>query len=233
MEEKEFLKEKDTAPLPEGLSFPQEAGGLKARISGFTGKLFGIFKFLLGVLLLPFVYSSTMAFFNESRALGRIINISFFGGIGGFLIIYLFIYEPAIVYNKGQKILGAVFKFFTPLVRVAPYLLPIYTIILLVIYSLFSWVSKTPEPIRYFVFLFGFTLALHLIFSAKSLRSRKGDFLKANYIFGFSFVYIINLAIMAFGFSLIFDKFSFVNFCNNFLQAGKFIFSVLFKQLFL
>lgn len=233
MAEKEFPKEKGQAPLPEGLSLPQEVSGLKAKVSGFSSKLFGIIKFLLGILLLPFVYSSTLAFLNESRALGKVMNIYFFSGIIGFLITYLFIYEPAIVYSRGQKILGAVFRFFTPLVRVAPYLLPIYTIILLFIYSLFSLFNKSAEPLRYFVFLFGFSLALHLIFSAKSLRMRKGDFLKSNYIFGFSFVYIINLTIMALGFSLIFGKFSFVNFCNNSFQLAHCVFLALFKQLFL
>lgn len=233
MEEKRFPKEKLPPLLPEEFAFPEEKSGLKAKISWFSRSLFGIIKFLLGILLLPFVYSTTLAFLNESAALDKATINSFYAGIFSFLIIYLFIYEPAIVYNRGQKILGAVFKFFTPLVRVAPYLLPIYTIILLVIYSLFSLVNKPPGALSYFVFLFGFTIALHLIFSARSLRSRKGDFLKSNYIFGFSFVYIINLAIMAFGFSLIFDKFSFVNFCNNSFQAAHSIFSAIFSQLFL
>lgn len=233
MNEKESPKEKLPASLPEGFAFPEKEGGLKAGISGFSRNLFGIIKFLSGVSLLPFVYSATSAFLNESAALDKTIVEYFFAGITGFLIVYLFIYEPAIVYNKGQKILGALFRFFTPLVRVAPYLLPVYTIILLAVYSLFSLANKQAEPLRYFVFLFGFSIALHLIFSAKSLRSRKGDFLKANYIFGFSFIYVINLAIMAFGLSLIFDKFSFVNFCNNSLQRAGFIFSSLFNQLFL
>lgn len=211
----------------------QEEAILKPRGGGFSRRIFGIIKFILGVCLLPFVYSLTLAFLNEAGILEKTINNYLFGGATTFLVVYLFIYEPAIIYNKGQGILTKVFSFFTPLVRVAPYLLPIYTIILLLTCLLYSLAAKSGEAMKYFVFLFGFSIALHLVFSAKSLRSRKGDFLRGNYIFGFSFIYIINLAILAFGLSLLFDKFSFVNFCNNSFQIASGIFKALFGQLFL
>ena len=125
-----------------------------------------------------------------------------------------------------------VFSFFKPLVKVAPYLLPIYTIVLAISYILLSYVVKSSNLVNYFIFLFGFSVSLHLILSAKTLRSKKEDFLKGNYIFGFSFVYIVNLAILSFFLNLMFDKFSFVNFSNNSFQIAKNIFGVVFKQLF-
>lgn len=199
----------------------------------FSNRLFGIIKFILGILLLPFVYSATAAFLNEGAALDETINNYFFGGIIGFLIIYLFIYEPVIIYARGQKIVETIFRFFIPLVKVAPYLLPIYTIILFLIYLIYSLIIKSGDSLKFFVFLFGFSIALHLVFSAKTLRSRQSDFLKANYIFGFSFVYIVNLAILAFELSILFDKFSFVNFCNQSFQIARGIFGAVFRQLFL
>lgn len=208
-------------------------GGVSSKLSVFSGRLFGIIKFILGICLLPFVYSTTVAFLSECGVLEKTIYQYFFAGIITFLIIYLFIYEPVRIYNKGQKILEAVFRFFTPLVKVAPYLLPIYTIILFLIYSLYSLINKSGDSVRYFVLLFGFSIALHLVFSAKSLRGRQSDFLKANYIFGFSFIYILNLAILAFAFNLIFKPYSFVNFCNQSFQIAKGIFGAIFRQLFL
>lgn len=221
MEKKELLnkKELDSIPLP--------------KRSGFGSKIFGIIKFILGLGLLPFVYSATRAFLNELSVLDVSTYNYFFSGVVSFTVIYLFIFEPTAVYNKGHKILEVVFRFFTPLVRVAPYLLPIYVIILLPLCGLFIFINKDPETIKYFVFLLGFSIALHLVFSAKVLRRREGDFLKGNYIFGFSFVYIVNLLILSFGLNIIFDKFSFVNFCNNSFQIAKAIFDAIFKQLFL
>jgi hypothetical protein len=220
MEEKEFLK-------------PESAGGIKSKLSGLYNRSFGIIKLALGVCLLPFVYSTTRAFLNEGLVLDKALATYFFSGIISFLTVYLFVYEPVIIYAKGQKILGAIFRFFTPLVKVAPYLLPIYTILLLVLYPLYALLYKSTYTIRIFMLLFGFSIALHLVFSAKSLRSKQGDFLKSNYIFGFSFIYIINIAILALGFSLFFPKYSFVNFCNQTFELAQGIFTAVFRQLFL
>jgi len=119
------------------------------------------------------------------------------------------------------------------MVNVAPFLLPIYTILFFIIYGLLALWIKSDWLIEYALFLIGFSSILHLTFSAKSIRSKKGDFLKANYIFGFSFIFILNLALLALGFSLIFKEFSFVNFCNISFTIFKNIFLAVFKQLFL
>jgi hypothetical protein len=144
----------------------------------------------------------------------------------------LFIWEPAVIYAKGHKLLEIIFNFFQPLVRVAPYLIPIYTLVLFLMYGLFSIFIEGAWLTNYAMFLFGLSIALHLVFSAKAIRSKKEDFLKGNYIFGFSFIYIINLGLLAFGVNLIFDKFSFVNFSNVSLQIAKGILATIFRQLF-
>jgi hypothetical protein len=228
MEKKEFLKTSKEYLNEPALS-KEPILPSKARLGD---RIFNIIKFLLGICLLPFVYSSTVAFLAEMGALDAAFADYFWRGVISFVVIYLFVYEPVVIYNKGQKILEAVFRFFAPLVKVAPYVLPIYTIILLLIYSAYAAISGSSDALKYFVFLFGFSISLHLIFGAKSLRSRQGDFLKGNYIFGFGLVYIINIFILVLGFSVLFGKFSAINFCNGSLQAAKGIFDAVFTQLF-
>ena len=208
-------------------------GGLKSKLSTFYNRSFGFIKLLLGVCLLPFIYSSTRAFLNEGLTLDKSLSTWFSSGIISFLIVYLFVYEPVPVYARGQKILEALFRFFAPLVKVAPYLLPIYTILLLLLFPLYTLFDKSALGLKVFMLLCGFSISLHLVFSAKSLRSKQGDFLKSNYIFGFSFIYIINIAILALGFSLFFPKYSFVNFCNQTFTLAQGIFTAVFRQLFL
>lgn len=220
MDKKESLNKKEDLSAP-------------AKIPGLSAKAFGVIKFILGICLLPFVYAASAAFLNEFNLVDKPLQDLFWYGVCAFLVIYLFIFEPVFIYLKGQKILEVIFTFFRPLVRVAPYLLPIYAIILFLIYLLASLVFKQSELLKYFVFLLGFTVALHLIFGAKSLRTKKEDFFKGNYIFGFSFVYIVNIAIIALIMNFIFNKFSFVNFCNNCFQISGNIFYAVFKQLFL
>jgi hypothetical protein len=225
MEKKEF-------PKTEG-DFQPKTSGITDKLSWLYNKSFGVIKFILGVCLLPFVYSSTVSFLNELNLIEKPLQNYFWSGVVVLLLIYLFVWEPAIIYTRGYRLLELIFNFFKPLVRVAPYLLPIYTIILFIIYMVLSLVVKSRWLIEYSIFLLGLTITLHLVFSAKTIRSKKGDFLKANYIFGFSFIYLVNLIVLTFCLNLIFKEFSFVNFCNNSFQLAKNIFGSGFRQLFL
>jgi hypothetical protein len=218
MEKKESPKIESTSPL---------------KTAGFSSRIFSIIKFILGICLLSFVYSYSVALIDELSLLDKSLQTDFWRGVVTLLIVYLFIWEPALIYAKGQKLVEIIFSFFKPLVRVAPYLLPIYTIVLFIMYGIVYFIIKSGSLIHYFVFLFGFSISLHLILSARSIRSKQGDFLKANYIFGFSLIYILNVILLAFGFNLIFKDFSFVNFFNSSYQLSKAIYYAVFKQLFL
>jgi len=226
--DKKSLKESPLSKESSGIS-----GDFSSKISGLSSKAFGIIKFILGLLLLPFVFSSSISFLNEFGLVGNSFQLIFWNGIISFLVIYLFIWEPALIYNKGHKLLEIVFSFFKPMVNVAPFLLPIYTILIFIIYGLLSLAIKSSWLIEYAVFLIGFSIILHLVFSSKTIRTKKGDFLKGNYIFGFSFIFILNVALLALGLSLIFKEFSFVNFCNISFGIASKIFYAVFKQLFL
>lgn len=204
-----------------------------SKISGLSNKSFSIIKFILGICLLPFIYSSSVSFLDQLSLIEKPLQTSFWLGVISLLITYLIIWEPVIVYARGQKLLEIIFSFFKPLVKIAPYLLPVYTIILFLIFWLVSIVLKSVDLTKHFVFLFGFSFVFHLIFSAKTMRSKQADFLKANYIFGFSLIFIINLTLIALFFNFIFNEFSFVGFINQSLQIARNIIYSLFKQLFL
>lgn len=185
----------------------------------------------MGILLFPCVIGFTIGFSKELLSLEKSI-IYFLSGTISYLVIHLFIYKPVIIYQKGQRMLEIIFRFFSPLVKVASYLLPIYTLFLFFVYFIISVFIKTELLTNYFLFLFSFSLSFHFILTAEILRTKE-DFLKANYIFGFSLIYILNLILISFGLNLIYDKFSFIRFFNGSFQIANNIFSVIFKQLFL
>lgn len=198
----------------------------------FSGKTFGIIKFLLGICLLPFVYAASRAFLKEFGQIDQAIGVCFWQGVSTLLVVYLFIWEPAIIYNKGQKVTETVFTFLKPMVKAAPYLLPIYLIIFGILYGILSIFFSSADLLKFFTFLFGLSFAFHLVFSAKSLRGKQKDFLKGNYIFGFSFVYLVNLVFLAFLLNLVFHNFSFVNFSNTTYLGAQDILRSIFSQLF-
>jgi hypothetical protein len=213
---------------------PLEEARPPSKIKAFFGKVFSrafdILKFIFGLLLLPFVYAGTVSFLGQLTVIDKPLERYFWSGVITFLVIYLFILEPTKVYTRGQKILEALFSFFKPLVRVAPYLLPIYGLLIFGIYLIIAIFTKS--FLGYFLFLFGMSLCLHLVFSSRSLRSKQGGFLHGNYIFAFSFIYILNVTIAAACFNILFERVSFVGFCNNAFQLSCGIISAIFKQLF-
>ncbi len=226
MKEKELPKFEEIVPA-ESLDAPSP----KARLNQFGQWCFAFVKFILGVSLLPFVYGSTVALLSELRTIDVVLQKSLWAGAIAFLIVYLFIWEPAKVYTRGYKIIEFIFRFMKPLVKVAPFLLPVYTLLLFAASLIVLQFSGSGR--EYFLFLFGLSTALHLVFSAKTLRARKGDFLKGNYIFGFSVVYILNILLLCFALSVLFEKFSFVNSCNTTFQVAKGVFKDVYKQLFI
>lgn len=227
MEKKEFPKQKGT---------PKEPLIKKPNVSGKLNEAFGwvgdCLKFFIGVALIPFAYSFSVSFLNEFSVVNKALQNSFWFGALTMLAVYLFVWEPAPVYAFGQKILEAIFGFFAPLVKVAPFLLPIYVIILFSIYGVVSVMIDSDALLGYFLYLIGVGMALHLVFSAKTLRTRKSDPLKSAYIFGFGFVYIASVLLLALCLSLVFVNFSFVRFFTAGFGSAKVIFSAVFRQLF-
>lgn len=190
-------------------------------------------KFIIVVFLLPWFYASTAAFIVELNTIaGNLLN-AFGAGLISFLVLYLFVFAPGRIYQQQQKTAEATLRFISPLVKLAPFILPVYAIIIFLIYAFFALLLKVPLSPALFMFLFGFGIIFHLVFTAKALRSRKDDFLLINYLFSFGFIYLVNIALLAGGFSILFEPFSWLNFCRTSLQISSGIFHSLFSQLFL
>jgi len=133
-----------------------------------------------------------------------------------FVLFYFFVWEPVKVYHIGQRIIEAVFRFMAPLVKVAPFALPIYTILFFCLYPLANLVFPSDQALVYLMFLAGFSIALHLVFGAKALKGKQGDFLKANlYIRVYDCVYSNILSTCFVILTLCWINSLFVNFFNT------------------
>ena len=233
MEKKEFPNkwpEPKSKPVPKG-GEPKSGGSSKS--AWISNKIFDIIKLILGICLLPFVYSASVAFLSQISYIDVTLQNYFWAGVITLVLIYLFIWEPTVVYERGHKLVEIIFSFFQPLVKFAPYLLPIYTIVLFILYLFLCIFIQDKWLIEWAMFLFGLSIAMHLVFAAQSIRSKKGDLLKSNYIFGFSFMYIISVGLVALFLNFIFKEFSFVSFSNNAYSVASSIFKAVFSQLFM
>lgn len=195
--------------------------------------IISILKLICAIIFVPIVIFSSISFFKQMHSVDREIYDLFTWGIFSYLILHLFIYEPDSIFKKGQEMVSAVFRFFSPLVNVASFVLPIYTIFLLVIFALIKLFFKDIDIIKQLVFLISVSLTFHMVFCAKALKTKSADILKANYFFSMQLIYIVNIFIVAFSFSYFFEGFSFIDFYNNTFSQAANIYNVVFSQLFI
>ena len=232
MEKKEFHK-KQTDLKKQSDAKSKTESKISEKLKWFSDRAADIIKLVLGICLLPFIYSSSESFLIQISHINNSQSNYFWAGVLMLTFIHLFVWEPAPIYNGGHRLLEIVFNFFQPLVKVAPYLLPIYTIVAFIVYGVLVLFIKESWLMQYTMFIFGLSITLHLIFASKTLRSKKGDMLMSNYIFCFSFIYIINLGLLSFLLSLVFKEYSFIKYSNYSYSTAVAIFKSFFSQLFL
>ncbi len=217
-----------------------------------------ILRFFFGVLLLPVAIAVSIALYRQLISLediGSPQQIYFFYGIIAYSIFHLLIYRPAKLYIFSHELLHTVSSWLfggktkqfqitdkggsvtttksNTFINLAPYLFPIYAILIWLVYFLFSFFYNLERYRNPFLFLIGLSLAFHIIFSAELLKTKQSDLVKSGYLFSISIIYIVNISIVAFALNLIFPSFSFVDFFKSSYQTVGDIYSFLFRHLFL
>lgn len=190
-------------------------------------------KFTIAVVLLPVVMGITYAFQGELATFEPTIRQTMFEGMVTYVIMRFFIYDFNAVYTFGQGLVTSVFQFLKPLVNVAPYVLPTYTIILSILYGILSLLGKMEgEWQRLFLFLLAFTFTMHIVLTAQDLYNKDSAAGKPDYFFGMSLVYIIDLFFTALLLNLTVAGFAFTHFFLALTGTSFDIYKGVFHQLF-
>ena len=213
-----------------------------------------VLKFVIGVLIAPLAAAVTICFYDNIlliKELARSLNL-FIWGIVSYAILHLLFYKPTYLYVLGHEavhagvawLFGGKIKSFkvsekggsvgtdksNVVIELSPYFVPIYAIIITVIY--FVLVSSYNINGSIFVFLIGFTLSFHMISTIEVLKIRQPDIMKSGYFFSILFVYILNIIVISVIFSLVFPSFSIKSFFVGSWYKSKEIYSEVVKQLF-
>lgn len=191
-----------------------------------------VLKLLLAALTIPLIVGLTRAFYDTASALPDGAIKYFIYGFLAYLVMHFIIYKPSAVYKKGQRILEIIFKFFAPLLKVAPYLLPVYFILIAACFFIFRHVFNIGVDLEIFLFFMAFSLILHLVLTAESLRDKYLGLAKANYFFGFAVIYVLNILMLAAVFHFMFNEFSFLEFFTRSGTNSFEIYKRIFNQLF-
>ena len=213
-----------------------------------------VLKFLIALLAAPVAVGASAAFY-ENFLLVKELSVSinyFIGGVVTYVVIHLLFYKPTFLYVFGHEavhagvswIFGGKVKGFkvskeggsvatdktNAVVELSPYFVPIYAIVVTLIYFLVASSYRINGSI--FVFLIGFTLAFHLISTMEVMKTRQPDFLKSGYFFSIVLVYILNILVISGIFSLLFPSFSIKLFFIDLLKVSRDIYMAIIRQLF-
>ncbi len=216
-----------------------------------------ISKFAVGAALIPVVIGVTISLFETltDMNVGPDGSKIFLWGIVAYVILHLFLYKPTYIYTLGHELIhalstwlcgGKVVSFRVSqeggqvqttksnfFISLSPYFVPIYTIIVSLLYFLLPLVIKIPNLKTTYFFSMGFTLALHLVFTADVMKREQPDITKTGYLFSLVLIYVMNIFMVTFLISIFFKGVSFEAFFYNAYLESKTIYIRLFKQLFM
>jgi len=217
-----------------------------------------IFKTVIGVLILPLAAGFSAAFYKQFGQIDIFFTKGqqyFLGGIIAYCLIQLFLFKPVYLYVLGHESVHAIATWLCGgkvtsfdisssggsvgttksnwFISLSPYLVPIYAVVLIVLYYLAGGVFKVILPQTYFMFLLGMVLAFHVVMTVDTLKMRQPDLLKVGRLTASVFIYLVNLTIVSGALALLFNGFSFRSFANSAYFSSIGIYRVLFNQLFL
>ena len=213
-----------------------------------------LLKFVIGVLSIPIAVGATTAFYKNLLLIKALANsLSFFlWGIAAYAVLHLLFYKPTYLYVLGHEavhagaawIFGGKIKSFkvseaggsvgtdksNVFIELSPYFVPIYAIIVTLIYFVIASSYSINGII--FVFLIGFTLAFHMVSTIEVMKIRQPDIVKSGYFFSIVIVYVFNIVVISLIFSLIFPDFSAKKFFVDSWLLSKNAYVAIVRQLF-
>jgi hypothetical protein len=213
-----------------------------------------IVKIIAGILAVPIMFGVTRAFYGNIVGVTELSGILryFIWGIVTYVIVHLMFYKPTYIYVFGHEAVHAIFAWImggkiksfkvseeggsvgtdksNVLIELSPYFVPIYAIILMVVYFVLSYSYAINGAV--FIFLIGFALAFHVIMTIEVMKIRQPDIVKSGYFFSIVFVYVLNIVIISLLFSMIFKSFSIKQFFINSWMISKDVYVAIIKQLF-
>jgi hypothetical protein len=118
------------------------------------------------------------------------------------------------------------------LVNVAPYLVPIYTIMVLIVFAVLNAFDKAGDFRTLFFAGIAFTFAMHVILTAQDLYNKDTSPGKPTYFFGMALVYIFDVFLIALIMHFTLPGFSFIQFFQALASTSFQIYKTIFLQLF-
>lgn len=189
-------------------------------------------KVIVGVLLLPVVVACTKVFEAHFSFYPSVYQDYFIWGAGGFVLLFLFIYQFWGIYESGQKIVSGAFKFLHPFHTIFSNLVSFYLVFVLIVFYLLSLLLGKNLDSMGFILAGGFIFAMHIILTALELQEQEKTPFKPNGFFWMTLVFICTVFLMVFFLDVINGKILIGKFFGSVVEQSKDLYAISFKRIF-
>lgn len=205
-----------------------------------------LLKILIGIALLPVCVSTSIAFYRLLISLGAVGKTAafFLAGVLSYAVMHLSSLKLNYLYVLGHETTHALLALLcggkvrsfkvsakrgsvattksNVIISLGPYFLPIYTILFTGIFFVCGlFLKQAYSYVNPFIFVVGFTVAFHFLMTIHSLRIEQPDLVGNGYLFSLTFIYIINLIMLAVLLGLVFDRASIGTFFKDAISLTK------------
>lgn len=201
---------------------------------------------------------SSAAFYEQLKNLASLsagLIFYFFLGIISYNIVHIAFFKPTRLYVLSHEFIHAISAWMSggqvksfkaqakegaitatksnAFISLSPYFVPLYTILLSIVYFGASYLWDISRYRSLFLFFIGMSVAFHIIMTIEHIKQGQQDLLKTGYIISIAVIYISNLLILALLLNLLFSEFSFISFIQSSFSKSSDFYRLLFSQLFL
>lgn len=213
-------------------------------------------RLTLGVLFLPTAIGFSLAFYEQVTAVREVgaAEILFLLGVTAYLAFHVLVSAPTRAYVLGHELMHAsatwlsggkvqgfhvgsksgsvVANKVTSLIALAPYLVPIYAVLLSLLFAAAGLFWEMTRWTPWFFFGLGATLAFHLVFTINSLKEKQSDLEVVGPLLGLGLILWTNLTIMIGVMDIVVPEIHFGSYLVEGFQHARSIYGGIFVQLF-
>lgn len=224
--------------------------------AGGGGVIAKAIRWILGLLALPICVGYSLSFYDHLLGARRVggPEISLLLGITAYLAVHVLLGAPTRAYVFGHELTHATAAWMsggqvkgmkvgakkgsvalnkiTAFIALAPYLIPVYGILVALAYGIAGLFTDVRPWIHWFFFGLGAALVFHLVFTVEALKQKQSDLEVLGPLLSLVVIFWANVTLVIGVMNLVVPEIQFVAYLTDGFARSRELYLALYRQLF-